>query len=296
MTILAISRVNGVALRAERPVVRKTRRAVRGWSTPMLRKLLIVLVLVSFAATGLWYAGIPDRWAAGRIEALFSGGGIRTELYGFRKTPLFGFEVEEVRVVHSRKGLLRMEGLSGRVDPLSLAVFGLKVSFSGRLSGGTVSAGALLRRDSVEVSFEVRSARLEELDLLDSSAFRGSGSLDLTGTIEDGRGEFYIDMRGLALKDISMDGLYIPMGSFRRIKGAGSFTGRDFRVEAVSLEGGDVSARIRGLVFSKGYFKGRLEVLAGEGLPEARRALLEPYRQSRKYYVIPLKGRVRDLL
>ncbi|NOZ26140.1 MAG: hypothetical protein GXO94_08655 [Nitrospirae bacterium] len=262
----------------------------------MLRRLFVVIALVSSVSVGLWYAGIPDRWAAEWLQGVLSGERIRTEVYGFRKNPFFDFEMDGVRVVHSRKGLVSMERLSGRIHPLSLFLGGLKVSFAGYLSGGEISAEAFVGKGSVRAAVDIRSARLEDLDLLAASAFRGSGILDLTGMVDNGAGELYFEVRDLVLDDIRSGGLYIPMKSFSVIKGAGSFRKDGLKVESVSLEGEHMSGRIRNLVFSNGFFEGSLEIVTGPGLPDGTLALLKPFRRSRNYYVIPLKGKVREML
>jgi len=269
---------------------------IQGDSEVMLKRLLFVLFTISFIVIAVWYAGIPDRWAAERIEGLLSGGRIRTELHGFKKTPLFGFKIEEVRIRHSRKGLLTIEGFSGRIDPLTLLLLGIRVSFTGRLSGGTVSGEALLKRHGIRAAVGIRSVRLEELDLLAGSAVRGRGSLDMTVVMDKGEGEFYFEVRDMALEDIHRGGVYMPMRSFNHMKGAGSFRGGRVGIDAVSMEGEHIYGRIRSCVLSKGYFEGSLEVAAEPGLSEDTLVLLEPYRRSRGYYIIPLKGKVRDIL
>ncbi|MEC4684644.1 MAG: type II secretion system protein GspN [Nitrospirota bacterium] len=262
----------------------------------MLKKLIIVLLLLSFIVTGVWYAGIPDRWAAERIEGLLQGGRIRTELLGFKKTPFFGFRIEEVRIRHNRRQLLSIEGVSGRIDPISLLLFGVKVSFTGHLSGGTIAGEALLKRDGIRAAIDIRSARLEGLDLLADSAIRGKGSLDMTGVMDRGEGDLYFEVKNMALKDIRKGGLYIPLKSFNHMKGAGSFKGENFRIDAVSMEGDHIYGRLRNCMLEKGYFEGTLEVVAEPGFPEESLVLLEPYKESPGYYAIPLKGKVRDIL
>ncbi|GMT46921.1 MAG: hypothetical protein IEMM0007_0487 [bacterium] len=262
----------------------------------MLKKLIIVLLLLSLIVTGIWYAGIPDRWAAGRIEGLLQGGRIRTELIGFKKTPFFGFRIEEVRIMHNRRQLLSIDGVSGRIDPLSLLLFGVKVSFTGHLSGGTISGEALLKRDGIRAAIDVRSVRLEGLDLMADSAIRGNGSLDMTGVMDRGEGNLYFEVKNMALKDIRKGGLYIPMKFFNHMKGAGSFKGESLRIDAVSMEGDHIYARLRNCVLERGYFKGTLEVVAEPGLPDDSLVLPERYKQAPGYYAIPLKGKVRDIL
>ncbi len=267
----------------------------RRWKV-MLKKLTIVLLLLSLIATGVWYAGIPDRWAAEKIEGLLRRGRMRTELYGFEKTPFFGFKIAEIRISHSRKELLSMEGVSGRIDPVSLLLFGIKVSFTGHLSGGTISGEALLKRDGIRAAVDIRSVRLEGLDLLAASAIRGKGSLDMTGVMDRGEGDLYFEVKDMALEDIRKGGVYMPMKPFNHMKGAGSFKDGRIRIDAVSMEGDHIYGRLRNSVLSRGYFEGTLEVVAEPGTSEGALALLKPYKESPGYYVIPLKGRVRDIL
>ncbi|VAX32799.1 hypothetical protein MNBD_NITROSPIRAE02-969 [hydrothermal vent metagenome] len=262
----------------------------------MLKKLIIVLLLLSLIVTGVWYVGIPDRWVAERLEGLLQRGRIRTELYGFKKTPFFGFKIEEVRIRHSRKELLSLEGVSGRIDLSSILLFGLKVSFSGHLAGGTISGEALLKRNDIRAAIDIRSVRLEGLDLLAASAIRGKGRLDMTGVMDNGDGDLYFEVKDMALKDIRKGGLYIPMKFFNHMKGAGSFKGKGFRIDAVSMEGDHIYGRLRNCVLSRGYFEGTLEVVAEPGVSEESLVFLEPYKESPGYYVIPLKGKVRDIL
>ena len=262
----------------------------------MLKKLIIVLLLLSLIVTGIWYAGIPDRWVAGRIEGLLQKGRIRTELLGFKKTPFFGFRIGEVRIMHSRRQLLSIDGVSGRIDPLSLLLFGVKLSFSGHLSGGTVSGEALLKRDGIRAAIDIRSVRLEGLDLMADSAVRGEGSLDMAGVMDGEEGNLYFEVKDMDLRDIRKGGLYIPMKFFNHLKGAGSFNGKGLWINAASMEGDRIYGRFRNCALEKGYFRGALEVVAEPGFPEDSLVLLEPYKQAPGYYVIPLKGKVRDIL
>ncbi|HEC98225.1 MAG TPA: type II secretion system protein GspN [Nitrospirae bacterium] len=262
----------------------------------MLKKLIIVLFLLSLIVTGIWYAGIPDRWAAERIEGLLQGGRVRTELFGFKKTPFFGFKIEEVRIRHNRRQLLSIDGVSGRIDPLSLFLFGVRVSFTGHLSGGTISGEALLKRNGIRAAIDVRSVRLEGLDLMADSAIRGRGSLDMTVVMDRGEGDLYFEVKNMALKDIRKGGLYLPLKFFNDMKGAGSFRGERLRIDALSMEGDHIYGRLRNCVLERGYLKGTLDVVAESGFPEDSLVLLEPYKQAPGYYAIPLKGKLRDIL
>ncbi len=267
----------------------------------MVKRLVIVLVLLLSAAAGLWYGGVPDRWVAGRIEGLLQGGGVGVELEGFRKTPLFGFEIEEVRVAHRRKLLLRMEDVSGRIDPSGLLVLGLRVLFSGTLSGGTVSGEVLFRRGGVRADVALHSVRLGDLAVLSGSMIRGDGVIGLEAVVEgrggDGlSGHVSFEIRDMRVGDLAGGKVYLPLGLFSRLRGAVSFRGRDLRVDALSLKGEQVLGRIEGGVVSKGYFEGVLDLTAGADLPAAYAPLVEPYRVSARYYRIPFRGVVRELL
>lgn len=261
----------------------------------MLKRLLIVLVVLLSIIIGLWYIGIPDSWIVETAEGLLQTPDIQTELKGFRKTPFFGFRIKEIRIRHGDIQLFRIEDISAQIDPVSLLLLKGKVSFSGQLSGGSLSGNVVFKKDDFRMEIDLQAAKLEGLSLMDALSIRGKGRLYVTGTIDKGAGKIFFEVKDLAVDNIIRGKLYMPMSYFDHIKGAVTLSDKGVRIDALSMEGDQIYSRMKG-VLTGGYFEGSLEVMPEPELPKGLLSLIESYEKTPGYYVIPLKGRVTDIL
>ncbi len=261
----------------------------------MVKRIIILLVVVFCLIIGVWYVGIPDGWLVETAERLFSDAGFSVELVGLGKTPLLGLRVKEVRVKRRGYEVLIINDLNARLDPVSLLLLKGDLSFDGELSDGRLTGRVLLSREGLSSSFEVRSARIEGLGAVKTLPIKAGGVLTMNGEVRDGNGRVYLEIDDLVAENLITDTLYVPLRLFERLKGSLTLKGEEVRIDALSLEGELAYSRLKGRL-SGGYFEGTLEIMPEPGFPEGILKVLQPYRKTPGYYVIPLKGRMKEIL
>jgi type II secretion system protein N len=281
----------------------------------MFKKSIISLGVLVILTIGFWSIGIPDKWLSKKIESLLhipSAFGIddksidvSASLKGFRKTPLFGFSANEMTIVRgSHDDFLKVHDITGRIDPFSLIRLTVNLSFEGTLSGGRIKGNVQLGRKGIDLDIDLSSVNIEAIDIVKkTSSLKGTGKLNLKGVFtmkntrkqSDIHGHILFDINDLNFRDLSMETYYVPMSYFNQMKGALRVSGQTLKIEAISMEGNKIYSRMKGTITGT-VLRGTLEIMPDPDFPETLLMVIQRFRHSPGYYVIPLKGPIATLL
>ncbi|MDA8172754.1 MAG: type II secretion system protein GspN [Nitrospiraceae bacterium] len=254
-----------------------------------MKKILIILVVLLLLPSLLWYAAVPDNAITYLIASRAENLGLDVEVKNFHKGPLLNFAADAVSAEADGKRALAFEDVRGRLNPLSLFLFRLRISFKAKLARGSASGvysyGLFSGRS--RLAAELKDVQISELPPVKKPVMGNLGaSVTFTGGPAGnggpggGRGSLIF-----SLKDLK----HFPYG-FKTANGVLDITPAGIRVKSVSLDSAEVYAKLKGDL-QNGIYNIRLEITSANPNP-----LLSRYQVSPGYYVIPLSGRLRQLL
>lgn len=281
----------------------------------MLKKTFLIVFMIIALPIGVWYIGIPDRWLSEKIEAFmhiknaFSFNerpvDISVSIDNLKKTPLFGLNVSRISIGDGGKVFLSLSDVKGRIDVLSLLLLRLGMRLEGDLLGGRFSGNILLRTDSMDITFDVDSLRIDRIDIQGVDVSSGNnGTLKLRGLLKKGfynkeasplQGRVFIEITDMALMDISSEGLYVPISLFNHLRGVLSIKGWRMDIDALSMEGHDIYSRLKGTLLMDS-FRGTLEIMPDPDFPAVPLVTLQRYMHTPGYYVIPINTNISELV
>ncbi|MDA8086840.1 MAG: type II secretion system protein GspN [Nitrospiraceae bacterium] len=249
------------------------------------KTILIILAVIIILPVVLWYGAVPDSAIPYLIASRTGNLGLTVNVKNFRKGPFLNFAADSISAKADGKRVLVLEDVRGHINPFSLFLFRLGISFRAELARGSakgVYAYGLFSGQS-RLAAQLDGVQLDALPPI-KKAVMGDLRANLTfiGDQNGGRGSFIFSLKGLQ---------HFPYG-FKTANGVIDITPSDIHVKSVSLDSPDVYAKLKGNL-QNGIYNIRLEITSTGPNPNP---LLSQYQVSPGYYVIPLSGRLRQLL
>ncbi len=263
-----------------------------------MKRAALVISAVSFFVVGLWFIAIPEGLITDLVEEALHNDSFALEAEGLKKG-LF-YNITARRILLRKKGIGRefddplfvCDNVKGRADFLSLAGLNPELNFTCDMNGGGVS-GEIRLTGNGEVNLRGNNLSLRRIPFLESLGIHGeaifSGGLRLNNTTA----ELRFALVEARLEKTSLGGVFLPLDLFHDIKGAASMSSGTIEVRSATLSGNGVYARARGSVRGSNLDM-ILELMIDSSVKSEFpiEPLLEHYKVSPGYYIIPLKGEI----
>lgn len=249
--------------------------------------------LIAIAVTGLWLIALPQDFLSGQAEKALKDSGLALEITDFRKGLFYSFKAGNIKIKKSDNILVSIDNLQGSINPFSLLWLKLPLIFSGETGGGRIKGKIETLGGKGDMDVAIYDSRIEDMPFFRLSGINGSGVLEGSLKKENQKGGIKIFIKNLKLGSIPFAGINAPLDLFDTARGAMTLEGDSLKINSFALEGKGIYARLKGSV------TGKTADLALEIMPDMSSAampgittLLEIYRVSPGYYVIPLKGAI----
>ncbi len=260
-----------------------------------MKKALISCAAVLAVIIGLWFIVLPEDLVLSRINAKLQEDNLSLEIPGFKKGLFFTFHAPVLRLKRGNTVLLTIESLTGSINPLSLVLMRLPLSFSGKMGGGGMEGHIDLLHLHERLNIAVDKAVIEQSALLNTLGLSGEGVLSGSVIARGKCFEFKFEIRDAHFTG-AVYGLPIPPDFFHTVRGLIRASGNELGIDSLWMEGQGLNARL------KGTLRGRqadltLEIMKDSSFVDSGRLLqlVERYKVSPGYYVVPIKGEMRDL-
>lgn len=262
-----------------------------------MKKAAVVIGVVFLIIVGVWYIALPSSLITNVMEGALRKDNLSLEVEGLKKGLFYSLKADKI-VLRQKGGdkdsgepLFVCSDFKGGVDVSSLAGLSPKLNFTCTMNDGEITGDMAL---SGNKNFNVtgKAIRLQKIPFLESYGIRGEGVLSGSFRMSNASGDLKFSVAEARLERAYVNGVSIPLDRFQDIKGTVAFTGDAIDVRSVTFTGDDISAKAGGSI------KGRamdmtLEVTKGTtSISDTIDPLLERYKVSPGYYVIPWKGEV----
>ena len=191
--------------------------------------------------------------------------------------------------------LLTIEALTGSINPMSLVLMRLPLSFSGNMGGGTMEGHIDLLHWHDRFNISIDKAGIEQSALLSTLGLSGEGVLSGSVIAREKCFECKFEIREAHFTG-AMYGFPLPPDFFHTVRGLIRACGNDLGIDSLWMEGRGLNARL------KGTLKGRqadltLEIMKDSSFVDNGMLLqlIERYKVSPGYYVVPVKVEVKTL-
>lgn len=255
-----------------------------------MKKTLIACAAAVVIIIGLWLIVLPEDLILNRINATLKKDNLSIEIPGFKKGPFFTFHAPVLRLKKGETVLFTIGSLTGSINPLALVIMRLPLSFNGDMGGGTMVGHVDLLDWHDRFDIAIDKAGIERTALLSSLGLSGHGVL--SGSLIAGEKcfELKFEIREAHITG-SVHGLPILPDFFYNVRGLIRASGDNLGIDSLWMEGRGLNARL------KGNLKGRqadltLEIMKDPSFADSSGLLqlMERYKVSPGYYVVPVKG------
>ena len=259
-----------------------------------MKKALIAGAAALVIIIGLWLIVLPEDLILSRINATLKEDNLSLEIPGFKKGLFFTFYAPVLRLKKGDTVLLTIKALTGSINPLSLVLLRLPLSFSGNMGGGAMEGHLDLLHWHERFTITIDKTGIEQSPLLSAIGLSGDGVLSGSVIALEKCFEFKFEIREAHFTG-ALYGLPIPPGCFHTVRGLIRASGNDLWIDSLWMEGQGLNARV------KGTLKGRqadltLEIMKDSSFIDSGLLLqlIERYKVSPGYYVVPVKGAMRN--
>ena len=262
-----------------------------------MKKTVVALIALLLLIVCLWFIAIPESLIADLIENSLSREYLYLRTEGVKKGVFYTFGAD--RILLKKKGsgrdsdgtLLVFSNVKGRVELLSLFRLRPELRFHGSMNDGDVTGFVRLTgADSLVIT--AGNVRINGIPLFEPLGIYGDGILSGSFLVRNNSGELKFSVRDVHLKSASLGGVFLPLDLFHDAKGAVRFNNDNTaEVQSFAMTGAGIYARVKGTVQGNDMNMS-LELMTDSSF--ARESLfqmmLEKYRVSPGYYLVPLKG------
>lgn len=236
-----------------------------------------------------WFFAVPDDLLKKRIEDSIStaeNSAINASIEGFEKGIFFSFNADSLKLKRGDIPLFNITAISGRINPLYLLKRQLSFSITGKLGEGDIEGSFRLPEDG---NLKITNADLKAIDYLSQIGIESSGYISSDIVLNGGTVQITFEIPDLNIKNSGR--ITLPfLNSFNRIQGALSLNEDTIKVRSISLEGTKGYARLKGAI-DRGVMNLALELMpSSKEVTPVELMLIEKYKVSPGYYLIPLKG------
>ncbi len=260
-----------------------------------MKKALIAGAAALVIIIGLWYIVLPEDLILNQINEALKEDNFSLEIPDLKKGLFFTFHAPVLRLKRGETDLLTIESLTGSVNPLSLVLMRLPLSFTGNMGGGTIEGHIDLLHWDDRFNIAIDKARIEQATLLSTLGLGVEGVL--TGSMIAMEDYFKLKFE---IRDARFTGpifgLPMPSDYFHTVRGVIRASGKDLGIDSLWMEGRGLKARIKGTLKGK-QADLKLEIMKDSSFVDSGflLPLIERYKVSPGYYVVPIKGEMRNL-
>ncbi len=256
-----------------------------------MKRLLIAGLVLVFLVFGLWIVAVPASLITNLVEGAMREGDLRLRVTELQKGLFYDFTCGSITLLKKDKPLLSVENIEGKINPLSLLLLKLDVSFDGDLSGGKVDGSIDLFRGGDRVSVAVRNAGLEGMPFFSQLGIRGNGVLSGDISIKNAKGTATFSVADARFDQASIAGIAVPLNVFTSALGAMTVGSKTLRIQSFALEGEGIYARLSGDI-SAGRMNLKMELMPEKNFKDQNVVfiMIKKYEVSPGYYSIPLTG------
>ena len=262
-----------------------------------MKKTAAALIVLLLLVVCLWFVAIPESLIADLVENALGREYLYLKTEGVKKGLFYDFGAE--RILLKKKGsggeadtpLLVFSDVKGRVEMLSLFMLRPELRFHGSMSGGDVT-GFVRLTGSDSLVIEAGNVSINGLPLFEPLGIYGDGILSGSILVRNNVAELKFSVRDVNLKSTTLGGVFLPLDLFRDIKGAVMINNDNTaEVRSFAMTGTGIYARVKGTIRGS-EMNMSLELMTDSSFAQGAlfMMILERYRVSPGYYLVPLKG------
>ncbi len=261
-----------------------------------MRRTALITALALFLIAGLWLIAIPERLIVAVIENSLSRDYLYLKTEEVKKGMFYSFRAGRVFLMKKSDGespgspLLVLTDVRGRFAFMSIFTLSPELAFKGWMNGGEVKGRVRLTgKDRLVISGE--NIPVRGLPLLEPLGIYGDGTLSGSFVVRDNTGELKFSVRDAQFDRGSVAGVFLPLDLFHEIRGAASLSNDVVEIQSFAMSGRGIYARVKGGI-RRTDMNLSLELMTDSSFTAEPlfRFLLERYRVSPGYAVIPLTG------
>src|SRR5208337_531711 len=212
-----------------------------------MKKALIACAAALAIIIGLWLIVLPEDLILSRINATLKTDNLSLEIPGFQKGPFFTFHAPMLRLKKGDTVLLTIGSLTGSINPLSLVLMRLPLSFSGNMGGGTMEGHIDLLHWHECFTVAIDKAVIEQSALLSTLGLSGTGVLSGSVVAREKCFECKFEIREARFTG-ALYGFPIPTDCFHTVRGLIRAYGNYLWIDSLWMEGRGLNARLKGTV------------------------------------------------
>lgn len=266
-----------------------------------MKKAVFIIGFSAIFVIGLWLVAIPASLIIDRIEgSLDRYDNLYIQTEGFKKGLFYNVMAERILLKKRDAGisdgsLLILDSINARLNIMSLLKLSPELDFDCKMSSGVVKGSVKLigNRSLKLIGNEIQIDGIPFLELL---GIHGDGNLSWSLWLNGGTGEAKFSVDSMRLKNTSVGGVPLPLEIFKNIKGVVVINKETIDVKSFALEGKGVYARLKGSI-TEYNLNLNMELMIDSSFESGNifRAMLEQYKVSPGYYVIPVKTRYEHI-
>jgi type II secretion system protein N len=255
-----------------------------------VKKILIALTAIPVIFWGIWIV-FPETSIQSIIENSISNNKFRLEVKGVKKGLFYNLSVDNLILKSSKKELIFLSNIYGRINPLSLIMFRLNLFFDGGIGGGNISGRMNLIKNKMQIGLDIKKADISDIPLFKLIGIQGTGTISGRLTMIDDTGHVEFVTKDSSFEPAVFSGVSVPLNFFHSMRGSIDIKGDIINIVSVALEGKDIYARLKGVI-KDAVMDLDMELMPGTSFIENPLFLagLEKYKISPGYYIIPVKG------
>lgn len=255
-----------------------------------MKKVFFLLIAVIIVIWGMWIA-FPVTAMESIIEDSINNQKAVIAVKGLKKGLFYRLYADNIVLKNAKSDLISLNSVLATIDPLRLMALRMDMSVYGRLGEGNFSGDASLSRKMVTMNLDFREAQLRDLQFFAITGIRGKGTISGRITMTDQNGHVNFLVNNAELEPLVFQDVPAPLNCFHTINGSVDIERNSIHLVSVSLEGQNISARLRGDI-KDGVMDLRMEVMPQKLFLENPLFLSQigRYQVSPGYYLIPIKG------
>jgi type II secretion system protein N len=255
-----------------------------------VKKILFVLIAIPVILWAIWFV-IPVTSIQSIIEDYFTGNKFHVEIHEIKKDIFYNFNVNKLVVRSSTREIIFFSNVHGTINPLSLLILQLNISFDGIVGGGNISGNVRLAKSNMQMRLDFTKARIDEISILKRAGINGTGTLSGRFSMINNKGDIDFITEDGNFQQAEFAGVKVPLNFFHNVKGAIEIDGDVLNIISVYCEGRDIYARLKGVI-KDAVMDLTMEVMPGQSFIENPFffAELERYKISPGYYIIPVRS------
>lgn len=265
-----------------------------------VRYIIALFISLPVVVFGFWLIAVPESAMTDALEGALGADSVYLKAEGLKKGLFYDFSADRIFLMKKGSGeygerpLVMINGLRGRLDFISLIKFAPALKFEGTAGKGVVSGEVGIMGNS---SLEVRGGgiAISEIPFLESFGISGEGLLSGDCLTEGKKGEIRLSLTDARLGNTYIGDAFLPLSLFDGMKAAVAIVDGAAEVKSFAMSGKGVYGRIKGRIMER-RMDMSLELMADSSYSAPiPLQLVERYKVSPGYYVIPLKGELPQI-